>query len=86
MRTVILDGQTLNPGDLSWDELKQYGEVEIYPRTPEGEVAARLSDADAVLTNYILGTAVPEPSNYALLIAGFVLLAATTRKTLRAAR
>lgn len=29
MKTVILDGKTTNPGDLSWDFLKKYGEVEI---------------------------------------------------------
>lgn len=51
MHTVILDGHTLNPGDLSWDELKRYGEVEVFPRTPENEIAGRLREADAVLTN-----------------------------------
>lgn len=34
MKTVILDGKTTNPGDLSWDFLKTYGEVEIFDRTP----------------------------------------------------
>lgn len=51
MRTVILDGHTLNPGDLSWDELRKFGEIEVFPRTIPAEVAKRLRDADAALTN-----------------------------------
>jgi len=57
MRTIILDGYTLNPGDLSWADLEKYGEVEVYPRTAPGEVAARLRDADATLTNKVSITA-----------------------------
>jgi glycerate dehydrogenase len=57
MRTVILDGHTLNPGDLSWAELEKHGEVEIHPRTAPAEVAARLGDADATLTNKVPITA-----------------------------
>jgi glycerate dehydrogenase len=57
MRTVILDGHTLNPGDLSWAELEKHGEVVVYPRTAPGEVAARLRDADAALTNKVPVTA-----------------------------
>jgi glycerate dehydrogenase len=30
MKIVILDGYTLNPGDLSWDEFKKIGVVEIF--------------------------------------------------------
>lgn len=51
MKIVVLDGYTLNPGDLSWDSVKQWGEVEIYDRTPEGQIIERIQDADAVLTN-----------------------------------
>ena len=53
MRLVILDGHTLNPGDLSWDELQKLAEVVYYPRSAPGEVAERLRDADAVLTNKV---------------------------------
>ena len=36
-RIVVLDGYTLNPGDLSWDSLKQFGEVTVHDRSaPEG--------------------------------------------------
>ena len=51
MKIVILDGHAVNPGDLSWDFLNQFGEVIVYERTPVGEVAQRIADADIVLTN-----------------------------------
>lgn len=51
MKIVILDGYTLNPGDLSWDGLKQFGEVTLYDRTPVGEVVERSKGADVIFTN-----------------------------------
>ena len=35
MKIVILDGHALNPGDLSWDFLKEFGSVTYYDRTKE---------------------------------------------------
>lgn len=51
MKIVILDGYTLNPGDISWDALKALGEVTIYDRTPADEVVERSEGAAVVLTN-----------------------------------
>jgi len=51
MKIVILDGHAVNPGDLSWDFLNQFGDVTVYERTPVEEVAKRIGDADIVLTN-----------------------------------
>lgn len=51
MKIVILDGFTLNPGDLDWKEVEAFGEVEIYDRTPIEKVRARMQDAEVVLTN-----------------------------------
>jgi glycerate dehydrogenase len=51
MKIVILDGYTLNPGDLSWEKLKNIGDVEIYDRTPVELTVERIKDADIVLTN-----------------------------------
>ncbi|MCI8597261.1 MAG: D-2-hydroxyacid dehydrogenase [Lachnospiraceae bacterium] len=51
MKIVVLDGYTLNPGDLSWEDVKKWGEVEIYDRTPTEQIVERIKDADAVLTN-----------------------------------
>jgi len=51
MKIVVLDGFTLNPGDLSWDELRSLGQCEIYDRTPPREVVNRSAGAEIVLTN-----------------------------------
>lgn len=51
MNIVVLDGYTLNPGDLNWDELQALGPGEIFDRTPPGEVAARAAQAEIVITN-----------------------------------
>jgi len=51
MNIVVLDGYTLNPGDLSWDELKALGPCDIFDRTPPGEVAARAANSEIVITN-----------------------------------
>ncbi len=51
MNIVVLDGFTLNPGDLTWEELESLGPCTVYERTPPAEVARRASDADIVLTN-----------------------------------
>jgi glycerate dehydrogenase len=57
MNLVVLDGYTLNPGDLSWDELKALGPCGIYDRTPPGEVLSRCANAEIVLTNKTVLTA-----------------------------
>lgn len=51
MKIVVLDGYTLNPGDLSWDALNQLGEVTIHERTPYAAIADRCTGAEIVLTN-----------------------------------
>ncbi len=51
MRIVILDGYAANPGDLSWDEMKQLGECVIYDRTAPTEVLERSQGAEILLTN-----------------------------------
>ena len=51
MRIVVLDGHTLNPGDLSWDSLTALGELEVYDRTLAADVIDRARNAQIVLTN-----------------------------------
>ena len=54
MKIVVLDGYTENPGDLSWEGLKDLGELTVYDRTPvgdAGEIIKRIGDAQAVFTN-----------------------------------
>src|SRR2546423_14998587 len=53
MKIVVLDGYTLNPGDLSWDELKALGPTDSYDRTPESQVVERSVEANIVLTNKV---------------------------------
>lgn len=54
MRIVILDGFSVNPGDLSWDELNQLGDVIVYDRTSEDEVIDRCKGAEIILTNKVV--------------------------------
>jgi len=51
MKIIILDGFAVNPGDLSWDFLKKYGDVTVYDRTPDCECAEKCVGADIVFTN-----------------------------------
>lgn len=51
MKIVNLDGYTENPGDLSWDGIKQFGEYIVYDRTAPEEVVDRAKDADILLIN-----------------------------------
>lgn len=51
MKIVILDGFAVNPGDLSWDFLKKYGEVTVLDKTPDAECADMCKGAEAVYTN-----------------------------------
>ncbi len=55
MKIVILDGYTVNPGDLSWDGLKEFGELTVYDRTPKDlpTILERIGDAEVVLENKI---------------------------------
>jgi len=53
MKIVVLDGHTLNPGDLSWEGLEALGETVIYDRTPEDQVVARAQGAQVVLVNKV---------------------------------
>ena len=54
MKLVILDGYAENPGDLSWDALRKFGELAVYDRTNPGdtdEIICRIADAKIVITN-----------------------------------
>ncbi len=52
MKIVVLESMAVNPGDLSWDWLSEFGDVEIYPRLADfEETSKRLKDADIVLLN-----------------------------------
>ncbi len=53
MDIVVLDGYTVNPGDLSWDKLKEFGNLTVYDRSTGGtqQVIQRIGKAEIVYTN-----------------------------------
>lgn len=51
MKIVVLDGHTLNPGDLSWDRLLKLGAVVLYDRTPIEKILERSRGAEVLITN-----------------------------------
>jgi glycerate dehydrogenase len=54
MKIVILDGYTLNPGDLDWAPLHQLGNVTVYDRSREDEIVERAADAEIILVNKVV--------------------------------
>ena len=54
MKIVVLDGYTLNPGDLSWERIEKLGECTIYERTPANLTIERAKNAIAVFTNKVI--------------------------------
>lgn len=51
MQIVVLDGYTLNPGDLDWVKLEALGPTVIHDRTPADQIVARAANAEIILTN-----------------------------------
>ena len=54
MKIVVLDGFTLNPGDLSWKGLEELGECAIYNRSAPDEVIARSDGVEIIITNKVV--------------------------------
>lgn len=76
MKIVILDGYSLNPGDLDWSSVAELGKTVIYDRTPDWQIAERAAGADAVLTNKCRMTstvmdALPDLKYIGVLATGF---------------
>ena len=53
-KIVVLDGHTLNPGDLNWDAIGEMGELTVHDRTSPEEVVARADEAEIIFTNKTL--------------------------------
>ena len=51
---VVLDGHTLNPGDLSWDAIGTLGRLTVHDRTLPEQVVERTMEAEIVFTNKTL--------------------------------
>ncbi len=54
MQIVVLDGHTLNPGDLTWASLEAFGDCTVYQRTAAEQIVERAHDAKIILTNKVL--------------------------------
>ena len=53
MKIVVLDGYTLNPGDLSWKAVEAFGDLEVHDRTTfdHDTIIKHIGEAEMVLTN-----------------------------------
>lgn len=51
MKIVVMDGKGVNPGDMSWKQIQQFGELIVYERTTSEEIIDHVGDAEIVLTN-----------------------------------
>ena len=51
---VLLDANTMNPGDLSWDQLKSLGELSVYGATLQSEVLTRSIRANILVANKVI--------------------------------
>lgn len=51
MKIVILDGNTINPGDLSWEAVEAFGECVVFARSSADEVFERSQEADIIITS-----------------------------------
>jgi glycerate dehydrogenase len=54
VRIVVLDGFSVDQGDIGWDEVAKLGEFTVYPRTQPDELRARAAGAQALLTNKVI--------------------------------
>ena len=54
MNIVVLDGYTLNPGDLSWKSIEELGDCTVYERTTPEQTVERAKNADAIFTNKVI--------------------------------
>src|SRR6266542_1604807 len=51
MKIVVIEGYTVNPGDLSWQSIAVFGELVVHERTPEQLIVERCKHADIILSN-----------------------------------
>lgn len=76
MNIKIYDAYSVNPGDLSWDALKAFGDLTIYDRTSAEELPARTADVEIAVSNKIIWdaaaiAAAPNLKMIAILATGF---------------
>jgi glycerate dehydrogenase len=57
MTIVVLDGYTLNPNDLTWENLSKRGDLTVYDRTPADKIVERAQNAEILILNKVVLTA-----------------------------
>ena len=87
MKIVLLDGYASNPGDLSWEPLKEFGEVTIYDRTHASQVLERAAGATILITNKVtidrtLMKQLPELKLICVLATGYNIIDTVAAKEL----
>lgn len=87
MKIVVLDGYTLNPGDLSWEKLEAFGELTVLDRTPykPEEIVKAIGDAEIIFSNKTplpkeVLAKVPNVKYIGVLATGFNIVDLTTAK------
>jgi len=53
-KIVVLDGYTLNPGDIKWNKLEALGELNVHRRTPSSDIVKRAKDANILIVNKVV--------------------------------
>lgn len=54
MKITVLDGFTLNPGDLTWDDFESLGDLTVYQRTTPEQLIERAKDSEVLITNKVV--------------------------------
>ncbi|MEO8582391.1 MAG: D-2-hydroxyacid dehydrogenase, partial [Flavitalea sp.] len=85
LNLVVLDGYTLNPGDLSWEGLRKLGDLVIHDRTSQDKVVERAKDAEVIFTNKTpvgadILNALPKLKYIGVLATGYNIINADTAK------
>lgn len=78
---IVLDGYTLNPGDLTWEGLEQFGDLKVYDRTDFSSktIIETIGDAEVVFTNKVplskeILTQVPNLKYIGVLATGYNII------------
>ena len=50
MKLIILDGYSINPGDLSWAPIEAIATFHSYDRSRQDEIVSRIGDSDGFLS------------------------------------
>jgi len=85
MNIVVIDGYTLNPGDLSWEKISALGQLTIYDRTSSADIVERCREAEVVITNKVPFTAatleqLPKLKLIAVTATGYNIIDTTTAR------